>query len=81
MPGPFPGAMSECGPSSLTPVLVSYAAASFLCGAHIGLAVSSMHGNALAKHRSTARRLEALGHFQHRDAEERRSPREGYPPR
>lgn len=40
--------MPECGPSSLTPVLVSQPAASFLCDAPNGLAASSTHGNALA---------------------------------
>lgn len=50
MPGTFPGTMPECGPSSLTPVLLSpQSAAAFLCDVPIGFAASSMHGNALAR--------------------------------
>lgn len=39
---------ARVGPSSLTPVLVPHSAATFLCGAPIGLAAGSTPDNVLA---------------------------------
>lgn len=79
VPGPFPGAMPEWGPGSLTPLLVSHSAASFLCDAPIGLAALSTPGNALASISMLRGGWRCLGRANTKMLERDGRPWEGYP--